>query len=78
MSSDHLDTSVWKLLVGTHVAVCMKFEGVFSTRSSPTLKVFVSSTINMFVFYLEVALETPFLYFSGPSLLEVLQKYFLC
>ena len=75
LSSNHLKISfVWKSLVAIFVCVGgLKFECVFSIHLSPTLKhlslaqmhlspmpkVFVSSTINTFVFYLEGGLENP-------------------
>ena len=52
---------------GSYLTVCvwLKFERAFSMCSSPALKclppapkVFISSTIRAFVFYLEVGLET--------------------
>ena len=58
VSSNHLDTSsAWKPLVASCVG--LKFEREFSMHSFPAPKVLVSSTINTFVFHLEVGLETP-------------------
>ena len=73
VSSNLKKRPVWKSLVATCGCVGLKFERTFSTRSFPALKpsaleqkcssstpkVFICSTINAFIFYLEGGLENP-------------------